>query len=167
MFLNVINYINIETTLKKLDTEYNLKIADSDWPILYSKLALLELSGWIEDSVDDLVVGYVDNHIVTYNIQTKIKEIIKKNHGFDYENNLFRLFSEVIGVNNFENIMDTLQSDVNTLKSITKKLSLNRNKAAHTSITVTRTYDAPSNILAYYRQLKRIFQIIEAEIKKL
>lgn len=163
----MINYSDIETTLKKLDSEYNLKITDPDLPILYSKLALLELSGWIEDSVDDLVFEYVNNHIVTSNIQTKIKEIIRKNHGFDYENHLFRLFSEVIGVNNLENIMDTLQSDANRLKSITSILSSNRNKAAHTSIVVTRTFDAPSTTLAYYKHLERIFKIIEFEIKKL
>lgn len=163
----MINYTDIETTLKKLDSEYNSNLSKPDLPIWYSKLALLELSGWIEDSVDDLVNGYINNHIVDNNIKKEITKIIKKNYGFDYEKNLFKLFSEVIGVNNLENIIDVLNADINVLKSITSALSLERNKAAHSSIIVTRTFAAPSSILANYHDLERIFKIIENEFKSL
>ena len=51
----MVNYTDIEAKLQRLDTEYNNSILDSDLPIFYSKLAVIEFSGWMEDSVDSIV----------------------------------------------------------------------------------------------------------------
>lgn len=45
-YLLVVNYTDIEAKLLRLDTEYNNSILDPDLPIFFSKLAVIEFSGW-------------------------------------------------------------------------------------------------------------------------
>ena len=71
----MVNYTDIEAKLQRLDTEYNNRILDPDLPIFFSKLAVIEFSGWMEDSVDSILYDYIDNHIV----DSTVKENIKKN----------------------------------------------------------------------------------------
>ena len=86
----MVDYVSIENTLNKLDGLYNSSL-DTQMVILYSKLAVLELCGWIETSVDIVLFEYVDTHIVNIENKNKINGIIKKNHGFDYKSNIFPL----------------------------------------------------------------------------
>lgn len=88
-YLLVVNYTDIEAKLQRLDTEYNNSILDPDLPIFYSKLAVIEFSGWIEDSVDSIVYDYIDNHIVDPIVKQNIKKNIQGNFGFNYYSNLF------------------------------------------------------------------------------
>lgn len=105
----MVNYTDIEAKLQRLDTEYNNSILDPDLPIFYSKLAVIEFSGWIEDSVDSIVYDYIDNHIVDPIVKQNIKKNIKGNYGFNYYSNLFKVFTSVLGVDTWENIEDKLK----------------------------------------------------------
>lgn len=69
----MVNYTDIEAKLQRLDTEYNNRILDPDLPIFFSKLAVIEFSGWMEDSVDSILYDYIDNHIVDSLLSTKIR----------------------------------------------------------------------------------------------
>lgn len=84
MCLAVVNYSNIENTLANLDNTYLEYVSDSncELPILLSKTALIEFSGWIEQSIDQILYDYLDNHIVEINVNTYIKNQIRKNYGF-------------------------------------------------------------------------------------
>ena len=105
----MVNYTDIEAKLQRLDTEYNNSILDPDLPIFYSKLAVIEFSGRIEDSVDSIVYDYIDNHIVDPIVKQNIKKNIKGNFGFNYYSNLFKVFTSVLGVDTWENIEDKLK----------------------------------------------------------
>lgn len=165
----MIDYISIRNTLILIDTEYS-SCTGTQLPILYSKLAVLELCGWIETNIDNLLFEYVNNHIIDNDCKKGIKRIIDKNYGFDYNNNLFPLFCSVLGINNLENILDKLNaSDLQNLKSITEAYTKERNKAAHTDtpIGTTRSYKSPSNVLYDFNLIKTAFQTIETQIQLL
>lgn len=163
----MVDYIGIENTLKRLDVEYNAQMSDPQMPILFSKLAVIELCGWIEESFDDLLIGYIDTHIIDPNCQRIIKKIINDNYGFHYERHVFKIFSAVIGVNNWENIIDKLSpSDLGNFQTILNSYSQGRNRAAHTHtpIGTTRSFDAPSLVLSNFQKIKNAISVIENEM---
>lgn len=163
----MVNYTDIEAKLQRLDTEYNNSILDPDLPIFYSKLAVIEFSGWIEDSVDSIVYDYIDNHIVDPIIKKNIKENVNRNYGFNYSN-LFKVFTSVLGVDTWENIEDKLKpQNLVDLVNVTSTFTGIRNKAAHSSIVVMATFSSPSTTIAAYNKVKPAMIIIENEIASL
>lgn len=164
----MVNYTDIEAKLKRLDTEYNNSILDPDLPIFYSKLAVIEFSGWIEDSVDSIVYNYIDNHIVDPIVKQNIKKNIKGNFGFNYYSNLFKVFTSVLGVDTWENIEDKLKPQkLVDLVNVTSTFTGIRNKAAHSSIVVMATFSSPSTTIVAYNKVKPAMKIIEKEIASL
>ncbi len=72
-------------TLNRLDKLYNDSTTD-DKKIFYSKLALIELCGWIEETMDDIVLRCAKRCLKSPANQKFIKdEIIKPNSNFQYE----------------------------------------------------------------------------------
>ena len=166
----MIDYISIQNTLNRLDAEYNKPGTDILLSILYSKLAVLELCGWIEVSIDNLLIDYVDKTILKEENKKQIKEIIGKNYGFKYKENLFPLFCSVLGINNVENIIDVIpDANLVQLKALLGNYSKERNDAAHTDTLAgtTRSYTAPSSVLHDYNLIKPAFQLIETQIQAL
>ena len=164
----MVNYTDIEAKLQRLDTEYNNSILDPDLPIFYSKLAVIEFSGWIEDSVDSIVYDYIDNHIVDPIVKKNIKENVNGNYGFKYYSNLFKVFTSVLGVDTWENIEDKLKpQNLVDLVNVTSTFTGIRNKAAHSYIVVTTTFSSPSSTIAAYNKVKPAMKIIEKEIASL
>lgn len=53
----MVNYVDIENTLIHLDTSYLSSMSDPLLPILLSKTALIEFSGWIEQSMDQFYMS--------------------------------------------------------------------------------------------------------------
>ena len=165
----MVDFVSIDTTLNKLDGLYYAS-SDTQMNILYSKLSVLELCGWIEISVDTILNEYVDSHILNIDNCKKIRKIINNTYGFDYEKHLFPLFSSVIGINNLENILDVITpTDLSNLISLTNTYSVIRNKAAHTDTPngTTRTYNSPSIVLNDYRKIKGAIKTLEDEVQKL
>ena len=164
----MVNYTDIEAKLQRLDTEYNNSILDPDLPIFYSKLAVIEFSGWIEDSVDSIVYDYIDNHIVDPIVKQNIKKNVQGNFGFNYYSNLFKVFTSVLGVDTWENIEDKLKpQNLANLVNVTSTFTGIRSKAAHSSIIVTTTFSSPSTTIAAYNKVKPAMMIIKNEISSL
>ena len=113
----MVDYTTIHNTLSLLDSEYGRAVG-MDLPLLFSKLAVIEFCGWIEESFDRLCKDYVSSWIVDSQNKTKIESIIKKNHGFHYDSNVFPLMCSVFGINNWENIIDGFQGVKNHLETI-------------------------------------------------
>ena len=157
----MVNYVDIENTLNYLDSTYLASMSDPLLPILLSKTALIEFSGWIEQSMDQILYDYLDSHICETYIIKYIKDQIKKNYGFKYENNILRILSITIGAYNLENVFDKI--NINLLKTLLDKYSNKRNNAAHTHTT----YDAPSVILNDFKCVKPIITAIEHEVQSL
>lgn len=165
----MVDYVSIDTTLNKLDGLYNAS-SDTQMMVLYSKLSVLELCGWIETSIDIILNDYVNLHIVNKDNKDKIQNIINTTYGFTFDNHLFPLFSSVIGINNLENVLDLIApTDLLNLMSITKTYSKMRNTAAHTDTPngTTRTYNSPSIVLNDYMKIKGAIKTLEDEVQKL
>lgn len=165
----MVNYTAIKKTLVRLDSEYNTSIADPDMPVFFSKLAIIELSGWLEDSIDDILYDYMGRHLIDIDVIHDIKkDIIEKNYGFKYKQNIQKICFAVLGANNWENIKDKISTvDLLNLQTITGTLTNSRNNAAHSSTIVTRTFNAPSITLSEFNKLMPAIQTIEKEVKKL
>ena len=162
----MVNYVDIENTLNYLDSTYLASMSDPLLPILLSKTAFIEFSGWIEQSMDQILYDYLDSHICETYIIKYIKDQIKKNYGFKYENNILRILSITIGAYNLENVFDKI--NINLLKTLLDKYSNKRNNAAHThTLGTTTTYDAPSVILNDFKCVKPIITAIEHEVQSL
>lgn len=148
----------INDLLDELKTLYDSS-SDTNHKVYYSKLALMELCGWIELCIDDIIVNYVDSRLIlTNNLNLAKSTFIKQTYGFEYDKNLRPLLIKIIGLINVEKVEDVLDFDGGTfilLKSQLNNLVSLRNAAAHTSIVgVTHTYQSPHSILT---QLNNIF----------
>ena len=167
-YLLVVNYSDIEAKLNRLDVEYNKNILDPDLPIFYSKLAVIEFSGWMEDSVDTIVYDYINAHILASVVKKQIEKYVKGNFGFNYYSNLFKVFTSVLGVNTWENIEDKLKpKNFANLVNVTSTYTGIRNKAAHSSVVVTNTFSSPSATIAAYNKIKPAMMMIEHEVAAL
>lgn len=142
--------------LTELQTLYDSPHHNSH-KIYYSKMALIELCGWIELCVDKIASDLVNSNLnKPKNIDFAKKQIIDNTYGFDYEKNLRPIFMKLIGLINIEIIEDLLDStgEITLLKSQLNNLVSLRNPAAHTSIVgVTHTYNAPSTMINYLNNI--------------
>jgi hypothetical protein len=141
----------IKDLLDELKTLYD-STSDSNHKVYYSKLALIELCGWIELCIDEILETYIDLKLnLPVNIALAKTNYIKQTYGFEYDRNLRPLLIKIIGLINVENIEEILEFDSGTftlLKAQLNNLVSLRNQAAHTTIVgVTHTYQAPNAIL--------------------
>ena len=136
-------YKYIEKNLKALNTHYNSSPEDQKFA---SKLAILELCGWIEQSMDECILRASVRVLKQANNRKLIEERVKKNSGFEFERHFKPMIINLIGVWGFEKISGNIDSAVE-LKFINElnELKSKRNFLAHTYTKgVTQHYDAPS-----------------------
>lgn len=140
-------------------------------PLYYSKLAVLELCGWIEVSIDDLALRAVRKKVRDARVEQDFREItIKPVYGFHYKNHFRKILCGAIGeilVAKIEKKMDPLkrQQLVSELNSLTKS----RNRLAHTYVKgATQSIDAPSRTIQrfnlIYSGLKEFEKQVFAQI---
>ena len=128
--------------------------------LFYSKLAILELCGWLENSMERIAWSCAIRNVKDKKNRVFIEEkIIKRNHGFSYKYNFRKMLIPIVGCRGIETIEDA--ADLNTisyLDSITSSLKEYRNRHAHTYLNATMTVVAPSAIMKY---LNDVFQALE------
>ncbi len=168
----MVDYTTIRTVLQRIEVEYNNYMTSSDpyMPQLLSKLAVMEFCGWIEESIDNILYDYLDNHLIDNNGKRIIKGFVKKVYGFSFEENIYKIFAIVVGANNWENIYDSLSTiDKNNFKSIVNTYSSIRNGAAHsnTVIGVTLNYNTPSQVISDFSKIEPAIKSIEASVANL
>lgn len=137
--------------INELKTLYD-STSDSNHKVYYSKLALIELCGWIELCIDEILENYVDSTLsVSRNIDLCKNNFIKNTYGFEYDKNLRSLLIKLVGVIGVEKIEDVLEFDGGTytlIKAQLNNLVTLRNQAAHTTIAgVTHSYQSPHSIV--------------------
>lgn len=165
----MIDFATINNTLTQLDGVYT-STTDTNLLQLYSKLAVLELSGWIEVSFDTLCQDYVNRRIVIPDNQNRIMQIVTKHYGYSYESNIYPMMCSVLGINNWENVLDGFPTvDFINFKSILGTYKRLRDPAAHTNTVagVTPTFRAPSAVMVDFNQIKPAFQYLETNINAL
>ena len=124
---------------------------DSDAEQLMLKLSLLEVCGWIEETLDLLYYDTIKNNIN----RVKIKKYIDNISSFKYER-FKEALTKCIGTNNFNILESTLinersfvlfKSSLNTLQNI-------RNTSAHTHYAgASQNYIEIKLLLKYLRKV--------------
>ncbi|MEM1365806.1 MAG: hypothetical protein AAGH82_08665, partial [Pseudomonadota bacterium] len=125
----------IERNIRSLSQKYNQSKTQAE-PIYYAKLAVIELCGWIEVSIDEIVekaaVGFQANSHHRKQFVASIEGV----YGFHEKKHLRPLIRQLIGARG----LDSLEHgcDTPTLSKLYRhlnELSEIRNRLAHTYIT--------------------------------
>ena len=140
----------IEDLLNRLQIlhEENEAAKDDTLIKLYSKIAVLELCGWLEQALDELVLTYAQLQLSSEGIKTLKKDKINKISSFEYKQ--FRdMLIYVIGLIHVEKLEESFA--VSRLQDILDKtLLMERKKHAHTT-TAGVEHRTPSGEMFTYR----------------
>ena len=135
----------ISANLRGIDTLYRAATSPRK-SLFYSKLAILELCGWIEVSMDGLVGGCAARSLKHSSNIAIVADRIRRTYGFDYDRHFRELIIRVVGLKAVEQIEGSV--DVTKFTKLTAALSAlktNRDSQAHTYIKgTTLVLDAPS-----------------------
>lgn len=144
----MIRYAQTRQLLKKLDRRYiKSQSADPTLSIIYSKAAILEVCGWLEEAFDEIAHNCVRERLRTLERRKFLEEKIKSTHGFEYKSKARPLISHAIGVVRLLEIEKYLErsASLTVLKTSCANLNKLRQDAAHTSLSGRKmTYPAPS-----------------------
>jgi len=143
----------IDGTLRALDAAYATAVTPDDAQ-RYAKLAIIELCGWIEESMDGLILRCSKRHLKHQPNQAYCEgRIIRTTYGFDYEVHFRFMLIRLVGLINVEK----LEQQVNQPKYIQMTAALSflktlRDVEAHTHLKgTTRTLTAPSVIIGKFQ----------------
>jgi hypothetical protein len=156
----MIGKTSIVRNLQTLDRLYN-NANSVRQSLFYSKFAILELCGWIEETMDDVVARCANRNLnLRQNRRYVDKNIIKRVHGFDYHNHFRAMLMQVVGLIMLEKIEKSVnQRKFELMQAALGSLTTHRNTEAHTHLKgTTRRLDAPSmtknRFLEVYEGLK-------------
>lgn len=159
----------IDNTLKELDKLYN-KSSSQKKAIYFSKLALIELCGWIEETLDDIILRHSHRHLrEPDNKKYCSDEIVNPNYGFQYKRNVRPMLISLIGLIEVESLEKELEKtgQITALKGHLGNIRDSRNLAAHTHLKgITRNFNAPSRTIGDFNRIKPILEKIDQELRK-
>ncbi len=141
----MVNKTTILQNLNRIDRLYKKHIGDTE-ANYYAKLAVLELCGWIEETMDDIIRSCAGKHLKEKTSLEYVEQLIENTHSFKYNNNFSNMLRQLVGLISLERLEKTFNtakfqvmiSSLATLKQI-------RDEYAHTYIKEqTNTIRAPS-----------------------
>lgn len=168
----MISVDKIEKTLEWLEECYDRsKNADIEESKIYSKIAILELSGWVEESMDDIIWNLADKKLDSNKAKKRLKKTISNVNSFTYEKHFSEMLRKAIGVINKEaiekKIRDRTDGTLIKFENALKKLYSERNPLAHTFSQGKQEYiDSPSMVKKYYEDICFGLRVFEEEIAK-
>jgi hypothetical protein len=165
----MVSKTSILYNLKRLRSLYD-KTTDPKNSLFYSKLAILELCGWIEESMDDLAIKCAKRELkVKGNISFIEGNIIDKTYGFEYKKHFRFMLMSLIGLIALEAIEKRIdQTKLQNFKSSLGNLRNYRDGEAHTHLKgVTRRLDAPSVTITNFQYVYEGLKCFEKELRKL
>ena len=152
----------------ELDKLYNSSTSQKK-AIYFSKLALLELCGWIEESVDDIIIRHANRNLkVESNREYCSKKIVKPTYGFQYTRNIRPMLISLIGLVEVENLERKLErtGSISQLAGCLANIKVSRNIAAHTHLKgVTMRFNAPSRTIGDFNQISALLEQIDNELR--
>jgi hypothetical protein len=160
---------SILQNLKRLDSLYN-KSKSTKQSLFLSKLAVLELCGWIEESMDDIVHRFSMRGLRDSSNRNYVEEfIIKRTYGFEYDRHFRAMLISVIGLIYVEKLERKVnKTKFQNLKGTLESLKTYRDVEAHTHIKgVTKRFDAPSAIISKFFVVYDGLKDFEENLKKL
>ena len=158
----------IKSTLEELDKLYH-QASSQKKAIYFSKLALIELCGWIEESLDDIIIRHANRNLKDFsNRDYCAKSIIKPNYGFEYNKNIRPMLISLIGLIEVERLELDLEKtgQITLLKGYLGNIKNSRNTAAHTHLKgVTRRFNAPSRTIGDFNRISVIIDLIDSKLR--
>lgn len=136
----------IADNLRQIERLYN-ESPSVQKSLFYSKLAVIELCGWIEMSMDDIILRLAAKRLTDLNNRKYIeKEVVKRTYGFDYERHFLPMVESIIGRYGIEAMDRRLDASlIPPLKGALSALKTARDQLAHQYIKgTTLAIDAPS-----------------------
>jgi DNA-binding HxlR family transcriptional regulator len=144
----VIYHVKTRFLLDKLSKLYeDCSTSDTTLAIVYSKMAILEVCGWLEESFDEIAHNCVRRRLRTLESRKFLFEKIKSTHGFQYDLNIRPLISHAIGVVRLLQIEREIEDSgsLTVLKTTCSNLNIHRRDAAHRTLAGRQQqYPAPS-----------------------
>lgn len=137
-------------------------------PHLYSKLSLIEVGGWAEMTMDDLIRRSTRKSSSKKYIEEKI---IEPNSGFSYEKNFRRMLIQAVGIVAVDQIeKNTKPVTIQKLKTALGNLKKERDGIAHTyikDIGTTTRIASPSVAISYFKDIHDGLKDIESVMRNL
>ena len=115
--------------------------------LFYSKLAVIELCGWIEMSMDDIILRVATRRLrKPKHLKYIEKDVVKRTYGFDYEQHFLPMVEAIVGRHGIEKMNTRLDNTlIPPLIGALSALKTARNQLAHQYIKgTTLVIDAPS-----------------------
>ena len=135
--------------------------------LFYSKIGVIELCGWIEETMDAIVLD-VSQRILTSQAHRVFieKEIVKKTYGFEYEAHFRKMLMCIIGLKGVQELEANVNRAVfDPMCATLKAIKPNRNSHSHTYLKATMAIDAPSVTIKHcqiiYAGLKDIDNVLQ------
>ena len=156
----------ILANLKSLERKYRTAASGKD-ALFFSKLAILELCGWIEESMDDVIRQCAMRYLKDAGNRKYVETmVIKRTYSFDYER--FRLMMiSVVGLINVERVEKKLDPSIKSkFEAVLASLKTARDAEAHTHIKgVTRVINAPSLTIAQFADVYQGLKLVETTLR--
>ena len=164
----MVNKTRIQSNLNQIEKLYQ-KYTVGRRGLYFSKLAIIEACGWIEESMDDIIRGCANKHLSDQKNLRVVEGLIKDTHSFKYEPNFRGMLIQTIGIINVEKLERVF--DTNKFIQMTSslgELKQRRDDQAHTYIKGTiRTIDAPSLTKKRFLNVYEGLKDIESYISKM
>lgn len=163
---------SVEETLRELDGWYNELPGGTERPTYLSKLALLELCGWLEVRFDNLV--HVASAQVGLDKDWVDKEVVQSTYGFTYNDHLRKMLCRVVGEFALQHVEAVFEADhpgkLAQLKGALTQLKSSRGILAHTHsaapVARQQVVNAPSWSINQQRILAKSIDLYEASLSK-
>ncbi len=146
---DMVKKTRIQSNLNQIEKLYQKYMSDrsrSRRGEYFSKLAIIEACGWIEESMDDIIRGCANKHLKEQKNFRFVEELIGQTHSFTYKANFRNMLIQIIGIVNVEKLEQVF--DERKFTQMTSSLGVlkqRRDDQAHTYIKgTTPTIDAPS-----------------------
>lgn len=157
----MISHSRLLKNLNFLDRHYKdcLTSSDVQRPVLFSKLAVIELCGWLELCFDDIARNAVRHKLRTYQSRKILELQIERTYGFQYDRHFRPMLCHAMGIIEFKKFEKSFEKtgDLDRLKASLSSLKKKRNDAAHTFVRgATNTFDSPEVIIKEVKDLSPI-----------
>jgi hypothetical protein len=164
----LISKTHIQKTVTQLAKLHQENIGDRKG-LYFAKLAILEVCGWIEESMDNIVLLYANRHLSdVQNTNYTRTEIIKRTTSFEYDRHFRLMLMRILGIIGLEKL--EMRFDTTKFTNMRSSLSLlkqSRDQQAHTHIKgTTMVIDAPSVTERHFQNVYIGLKHIESLIRK-
>ncbi len=168
---------SIKDTLAEIQNWYDQVLqaddvtAENDRAVMLSKLALLELCGWIEGEFDEIIRLVNQKTIKDYTFTT---ETIRNTNGFEYEKHFKPMLIKYLGEFTLRaieaNLLSAQDFDLGIFKSNLGTLWVKRCALAHADLIANlaatqKSYEAPSWSLSRYTALSKMISAYKTAIE--